>query len=214
MGDQGLSAPPSFLPTPGEPAILWKDWKKLFLTYILATGADQYGPVRKQAVLLHNLGVEGRRLYENLPELSLGVGNGEPSNVYEMTMKMLDLRFTTKVNVVLERHKFFCRMQKADEDIASYVAALRGLSLTCCFEGLADSLIRDQIVRCTNNKKVREKLLIKGPTLEEAIQIAKGLEHTDLWIREMENCSNSGKNPIEKKEHVEKGGGEGEFKQI
>lgn len=91
MSDQGLSAPPSFLPTPGEPVILWKDWKKLFLTYILATGADKHGPVRKQAILLHNLGVEGRRLYENLPEVSLGVGDGEPSNVYDMTMKMLDL---------------------------------------------------------------------------------------------------------------------------
>lgn len=109
-----------------------------------------------------------------------------------------------KVNTVLERHKFFCRIQKPDEDIASYVAALRGLSLTCCFENLTDSLIRDQIVRCTNNKRVREKLLIKDPTLEEAIQIAKGLEHTDLWIREMETYGNTGKISLEGKEQNDK----------
>lgn len=66
-----------------------------------------YGPVRKQAILLHHLGVEGRRLHEDLPEISLGMGDGQPSNVYEMTMQMLDAHFITRVNIVLERHIFF-----------------------------------------------------------------------------------------------------------
>ncbi|KAJ1092682.1 hypothetical protein NDU88_005792 [Pleurodeles waltl] len=49
-----------------------------------------------------------------------------------------------------------CAMYRQDEDIMSYVATLRGLAVTCDFRDLCDSLIRDQIVRCTNNKKVKE----------------------------------------------------------
>ncbi|KAJ1206774.1 hypothetical protein NDU88_002172 [Pleurodeles waltl] len=50
------------------------------------------------------------------------------------------------------------RVQGHDDDVMSYVAALRGLAVTCDFRDLCDSLIRDQIVRCTSNSKVKEKL--------------------------------------------------------
>ena len=82
MSEQNLSSPPKFLPTPEEPSSPWKQWKESFIMYMVAIGAERYGPVRRQAILLHLLGVEGRRLYEDLPELSLGMGDGLPSNVY------------------------------------------------------------------------------------------------------------------------------------
>ncbi|KAJ1200090.1 hypothetical protein NDU88_003918 [Pleurodeles waltl] len=80
-------------------------------------------------------------------------------------------------------------MQNPEEDISSYVATLRGLALSCRFEQLSDSLIRDQIVRCAYNKKIREKLLMKDPNLEEAVQIAKAMEHTAVWLQEMDGSS-------------------------
>ncbi|KAJ1215503.1 hypothetical protein NDU88_003111 [Pleurodeles waltl] len=73
-----------------------------------------------------------------------------------------------------------------DEDVMTYVAALRGLAVTCDFRDLNDSLIRDQIVRSTNNKKVKEKLLSIDPSLEESIQIARSMEHTETWMKEIE----------------------------
>ncbi|KAJ1172151.1 hypothetical protein NDU88_004001 [Pleurodeles waltl] len=152
--------------------------------------------MRRQAILLHHLGVEGRRIYEDLPEVSLGMGDGQPTNVFDMSMQMLDIKFTPKTNLVLERHKFFSRVQKADEDIASCVAALRGLALSCRFEQLADSLIRDQIVRCTFDKRIREKLLMKDPNLEEAIQIAKRMEHTAIWLQEIDEPNKENKQSI------------------
>ncbi|KAJ1129355.1 hypothetical protein NDU88_007726 [Pleurodeles waltl] len=160
----------------------------------MAIGGDRYGPVRRQAIL-HHLGIEGRRIYEDLPVVSLGMGEGQPTNAFEMSMQMLDIQFTPKTNLVLECHKFISRMQKADEDIASYGETLRGLALSCRFEQLSDSLIRDQIVRCTFGKKIREKLLMKDPSLEEAIQIAKRMEHTAVWLQEMDE-SNRGKQSI------------------
>ncbi|KAJ1164589.1 hypothetical protein NDU88_005025 [Pleurodeles waltl] len=81
------------------------------------------------------------------------------------------------------------RLQGQDEDVMTYVAALRGLAVTCDFRDLSDSLIRDQIVRCTNNKKVKEKLLSIDPLLENSIQIARSMEHTEAWIKGIENKS-------------------------
>ncbi|KAJ1110440.1 hypothetical protein NDU88_007791 [Pleurodeles waltl] len=191
-----MSSPPLFLATPGEPPIPWKQWKKVFSTYLLAIGGDRCRPIRRQAILLHHLGIEGRRIYEDLPEVSLGMGDGQPSNLFEMSLQMLDLQFTPKTNLVLERHKFFSRMQNAEKDIASYVATLRGLPLSCCFEQLSDSLIRDQIVRCAYNKKIREKLLMKDPNLEEAIQVAKRMENTAVWLLEMDDSNKEGKQNV------------------
>ncbi|KAJ1214735.1 hypothetical protein NDU88_002352 [Pleurodeles waltl] len=81
------------------------------------------------------------------------------------------------------------RAQGQDEDIMSYVATLRGLAVTCDFRDLYDSLIRDQIVRCTNNKKVKEKLLSMDPTLEECIQVARSMDHTATWMKEVERTN-------------------------
>ncbi|KAJ1184702.1 hypothetical protein NDU88_001505 [Pleurodeles waltl] len=191
-----MSSPPPFLATPGEPPIPWKQWKKMFSTYLLAIGGDRYSPIRRQAILLHHLGIEGKRIYEDLPEVSLGMGDGQPSNLIEMSLQMLDLQFTPKTNLVLERHKFFSRMQGADEDVASYVATLRGLALSCRFEQLSDCLIKDQIVRCAYSKKIREKLLMKDPSLEEAIQVAKRMEHTAVWLQEMDVSNKEGRQNV------------------
>ncbi|XP_069055997.1 CCHC-type zinc finger nucleic acid binding protein-like [Pleurodeles waltl] len=87
-------------------------------------------------------------------------------------------------------------MQNAEEDMASYVATLRGLALSCRFEQLSDSPIRDQLVRCAYTKKIRKKLLLKDPNLDEAIQIAKRMEHTALWLQEMDNSTKEGKQNV------------------
>ncbi|KAJ1213787.1 hypothetical protein NDU88_001418 [Pleurodeles waltl] len=186
MGDQSISAPPPFLATSGDPPIPWKQWKKLFNTYMLEIGRDRYAPPRRQTILLHHLGIEGRRIYENLPEVSLGMGDGQPTNVFDMSVQMLDAQFTPKTYLVLQSHTVFSRVQRRDKDIASYVASLQGLALSCEFDRLLDSLIIDQLVKCAHDKRIREKLLMKDPNLEEAIQIAKRMEHAGVWVQEME----------------------------
>ncbi|KAJ1186517.1 hypothetical protein NDU88_003298 [Pleurodeles waltl] len=189
MAEQTISAPPCFLPLPGKPMILWKRWQNIFTTYLLAIGGDKYSPVRKQAILLHHLGTEGRRIYDDLPEVSLGMVEGQPMNVYEMSLPMLEKHFTPKIIIVFEWHRFFSQVQGLDEDIMTYVAALRGLAVTCDFRDLSDSLIHDQHVRCMNNKKVKEKLLATDPSLEESKHIARSMEHTEAWIKEIETKS-------------------------
>ena len=97
----------------------------------------------------------------------------------------LELHFGEKVNVTLERHKFFTRIQGRQESVLSYVAVLRGLANLCEFGALNDSLIKDQVTRCTNSTKIQEKLLAKNPSLQEAIEIARSVEHTAQCIKEL-----------------------------
>ncbi|KAJ1186028.1 hypothetical protein NDU88_002813 [Pleurodeles waltl] len=118
--------------------------------------------------------------------MSLGMGDGQPANPYDMFLQMLETHFTPKISIVFEQHKFFSRVHGYDEDVLTYVAALRGLAVTCDFQNLNDSLIRDQIVRCTNSKKVKERLLSIDPSLEECIQIVRSMEHTETWMKEIE----------------------------
>lgn len=59
------------------------------------------------------------------------------------------------------------------------------MARTCDFEQLADSLVRDQIVRCTNNVKVQENLLDENPDLKEMLSIVEGMENTSMWVQEM-----------------------------
>ena len=148
---------------------------------------------RKYHILLHNLGIYGRKVFETLPEPLVGRdgGNVDEYNVYEIAMLKLETHFGDKINVVLERHKFFKRVQAKGESVLNYVAVLRGLSKLCEFGNLTDSLIRDQMVRCTNNHRIQEKLLIRNPNLLEAVEIAKGIELTEMCMKEMCNPDNA-----------------------
>ncbi|KAJ1132943.1 hypothetical protein NDU88_011244 [Pleurodeles waltl] len=185
MATPTMSQPPPFLSDKGEPILPWKRCKNLFDSYLIAIGGEKFSPARKQAVLLHNLGIEGRNIYDCLETLPIGGAEGESRDIYDMYVTMLAAHFESKLNVVLERLTFFARSQGKSESVGNVVAALRTPGCTCDFGDITDSLICDQLVRCTNNKRVQEKLLTKNPDLREAIAIVEGMESTNNWIKEM-----------------------------
>ncbi|XP_077484286.1 transmembrane protein 161-like emei isoform X5 [Amblyomma americanum] len=134
-----LHQPPEFLPTPGKPAIPWTQWHRLFKNYLLASGSDAHPPARRKALLLHCLGVEGQRLYYALPEEKSSTpptegkeGSGT-SDEYDAAVATLDACFTSKTNVVVERHRFGQRTQLPGETATAFVTALRELALSCDF---------------------------------------------------------------------------------
>ena len=129
MANNFLQPITPFLPSPGSPTILWKQWKGQFEIYMLASDAMQMAAERRRAILLHSLGAEGQRIFQALPTLE--AAEGEDS--FHLTMRMLDSHFLPKINVVARRHEFRQREQLADETIDVYVAALRELAVTCDF---------------------------------------------------------------------------------
>ena len=184
----GLQPPPSFLPTPGSPAIPWKQWKALFENFLLASGASKFNDDRRRAMLLHCLGPEGQRVFHTLPATSEEAAGTSasaddtpaasvPPCSYAETLKRLDSHFTPAVNVVAERYRFRQRGQHHDEPVDDYVSSLRALSVNCEFGSMRDEFIRDQLVEKTNSGRIRERLLAEPKlTLQSAITLARTME--------------------------------------
>ncbi len=140
----GISTfPTPFLPCPGEPAIPFDTWLRMFKNYLLIVGAsgDAWPVERKRALLPHCLGTEGHRLFYTLPN---------QGNSMEDAIATLKAHFAPRRNIVAERHAFRKRVQAPEETILQYVAALRDLAATCDFEDTLDDMLRDQ-----KNKKIK-----------------------------------------------------------
>ncbi|KAJ1122264.1 hypothetical protein NDU88_000760 [Pleurodeles waltl] len=128
------------------------------------------------------LGAVGLGEFKNLPSMD-NVGNVD---VYQLAKKKLHERYGRKINVVLERYNFYSRTQHDDETIDQFVAALRGLAITCNFEQISyDQVLRDQILMKTKSRKIQEKLWSCGSelTLKGAIDVARTMEVSEKCIR-------------------------------
>ena len=107
-----------FLPGAGKPTIPFDTWAKMFENYLLAIHAegDDWPYTRLRAILLHCLGTEGQRVFYTLADAGAS---------YKEAMDALRAHFIPAINVGVERHKFGRRIQKTEETITEYVAALQ-----------------------------------------------------------------------------------------
>lgn len=62
-----LKPPVAFLEYPGELKLSFNAWEKLFQNYFLAIRGEEFSTERKRALLIHCLGTEEQRIYNNLP---------------------------------------------------------------------------------------------------------------------------------------------------
>ena len=170
----GLKQPDSFLDKPGSITMPWKTWVAQFENYLVASGGTNYAVALKKALLLHCLGKEGQRVFQNLPD-----HDNPPAGAseYDKALLVLEKHFGPKINVVAERYKFRQRAQRPGETAQDYVAALRELAVTCNFGAMRDEMIRDQLVEKTTSDKIRENLFMEeNLTLARAIQVATRIE--------------------------------------
>ncbi|KAI2642379.1 Retrovirus-related Pol polyprotein from transposon opus [Labeo rohita] len=88
------------------------------------------------------------------------------------------------------------RVQRADETITQYIAALRALSAPCTFGQMESEMLRDQLIANASLSAVRDKLLLEEDlTLEKAITIACQVEaavkNLSLLCHSTGNATNS-----------------------
>lgn len=174
---------PSFLlPCPGEPAMPFGTWLRIFdyyLRVIDATG-DAWPDDIRTAVLLHCLGTEGQRIFYSLPNRG---------TTYKDAEAALKAYFVPKANIVAERHAFCRCCQAPHETVIQYVAALRELVVTCEFGACADDMIRDQSVENVLSPRIRERLLLEiDLTLDRAVTIASQIESAADHAKSSSNC--------------------------
>ncbi|XP_063831961.1 uncharacterized protein LOC135081157 [Ostrinia nubilalis] len=178
---QGLSlAQPPPLSFEGDLAKNFKTWIRHVELYMVATECHKKSSEIKAAILLHLLGEEGVDKFDtiDLPEAK--------KKDYDEVLKALGDYCMPKTNESINRHTFFNRNQKEGENITEYVAQLKKLSVTCNFEGLRDSLIKDRIIGGLLDKTLQERLLREQElSLEKCINMCKTAEIATQYMRKL-----------------------------
>ncbi|XP_043219856.1 uncharacterized protein LOC122380615 [Amphibalanus amphitrite] len=154
---EGIRPPAAFLPLPGPPVVPWNNWFPDFEVYAMAIGWSAWSQERQQALLLHCLGQEGRRLFR--AECPGGIVKTEPSDttLVEDTVAVLCRLFVSKTDIISERIKFRkCRQQASS--VRTYLANLREGSQKCAFGNLEDEMIRDQFLEGCSSQRLKERL--------------------------------------------------------
>lgn len=121
-------------------------------------------------MLLHSLGPEGLRVYNQMQKPE------RPGDLDIFKTALLDLseHYSPTVCIGVTRRAFFKRKQFQHESVDEYVSSLKTLAAKCKFGPLHDEFIRDQIVVCTKNKGIQDRLWIEGESsLRDVIALVK-----------------------------------------
>ena len=165
-----LSNITQFLPCPGDPVLKWSTWKRLFTDHLIANGLDTVPEQRKLAILRSSLGTEGYRICSEMCP---------PNLDFQQTLDSLDQRFSPPASTIFNRHQFNSRFQQTGENSLQFVTTLRALAHKCEYpQNICEELVRDRFVAGTNNRELRERLLLEDDTLtlSAALHIAQTIE--------------------------------------
>lgn len=132
------------------------------------SGAVSYPDGHKPTILLHCLGVKGKRVYCALPDVLSPVGTlasttteqaesatatSTSSTTFPAVVSKLDKFFMPTLNRTLELYKFRFCAQLHKERVEEYANAQRRLASTCHFRDFQDEIICDQLVEKVRSKK-------------------------------------------------------------
>jgi hypothetical protein len=99
---------------------------------------------QKKALLLHCAGLNVQQIFESLEESEFG--GGSKMDEYEVTLKLLDEYFSSKVNVPYERHVFSQMKQEDGETVDQFMVKLRHQAENCSFGEGHPEQIREQVI--------------------------------------------------------------------
>ncbi|XP_072141268.1 uncharacterized protein [Dermacentor andersoni] len=145
MPHGGFPASPLFLPAPGEPAVPWQQWKRVFLNFLEAIGGDELQPKPCRAILLNSLGAEGQRILYSIlaqgADVTADAKTEDKVGQFKDALAALDTHFTSATNDLVERCRFRQRRQLPGETFQAFTNSLRDLASTCNFGSVTDSMI-------------------------------------------------------------------------
>ncbi|XP_049878483.1 uncharacterized protein LOC126375547 [Pectinophora gossypiella] len=143
----------------------WTKWKRAYDIYVNACELNKKSAAIQLNILLHIIGEQCREIVDQ---------SDSKCTTVEQVLIKLDERFIKKKNVTVERHRFFKRDQKGNENIEQYVFELRKLAETCEFGNLKEELIKDRLVCGVTSKAICERLLREEDlTLKKAMEICQ-----------------------------------------
>ncbi|XP_060761945.1 uncharacterized protein K02A2.6-like [Neoarius graeffei] len=127
---------------------------------------------KKVSAFLSTIGPDAYCLLKNLTAPT------KPSTMgYKALIKELTDHFKPEKNVIAERFRFQRRNQQEGESIASFIVALKQLSIHCEFAGHLDEALRDRFVCGLRSEAMQKKLLTEwNLTFKSACDIACTME--------------------------------------
>ncbi|XP_067122089.1 uncharacterized protein [Centruroides vittatus] len=181
----------------GNLAHNWSIWYQKFKIFLQASNLESESDSRKVAIFLRYVGEDALQVFNSF---NLDMDNCQ----YLDVVNKFESHCKPKTNLTIERYNFLTRRQKPDESIEDFVTALKNLSLTCEFDNLRESLVRDMFIvgLSSNNKVIRARLLQEqGLNLTKAISIAKSIEITHRQAEQIEKNSDAQILKVEKFNH-------------
>ena len=162
----------------------WSYFREQWNDYEIATGLRE----KDEKVRVANLrGIMGKDCSNIYKRLAL---EEEEKQRFTSILDGLEKHFKPALNVTYERFIFNICDQQSHETIDEYVNKVRGLSETCEFGTLRDSLIKDRIVLGTKNKQVRVTLLNqKELILEKALSVCRSNKLTEQHLLKINDNS-------------------------
>ena len=141
----------------------WSQWIERLEQYF---DLNEITDEKKQvAMLLTMVGSKGYNLFRNLclPDLP-------KSKTFKQLTKLMQNHLQPPPSEIAERYKFKLCMQKDSEDVKTFCARLKGLSMHCNFKTQLTENLRDQFVCGIESSSTKEKLLRSG--IATAMEIA------------------------------------------
>ena len=192
-----LRAPAPFLMAPGRPTTPWSQWLGEFQIFAVASGWDEWPVQRREALLLHCVGQEARRLYFAAAKPAQGVATGaqeaaiqaqEEDGVKEEQRPTAAVDPVAAISAVFQRlfperrathseRMLFRRCYQLDRSPAVYLTELQDLSSRCAFGDLQEQLICEQFIEGCRDDKMRERLCREPAlTVSRILEVAEELE--------------------------------------
>ena len=174
--------PPINLPPP-KPLVMnenldenWRQWKKIWRRYEIATGTYKQDELVRVATLLSVIGEDAAKTFDTFTW-----SDGEKEDSIKDVLAKFDEYCEPRKQVIFERYRFNNRLQMPGEDVATYLTELRVIAKNCAHETITpDEILRDRLVLGLRDEKVRERLLrINDLTLHKTVDICKAAEQTN-----------------------------------
>lgn len=166
-----------------------RKFKRDYGFFVVATGRQQKFKSVQAATLLNLIGPEAMDLFETFEMEE--ADKGDPEKI----LKAFEAHAKLQPNETFERFVFMSRMRKPDESIEQYIADLKKLSKTCGYEGLTESMVRDNIIRHMSDTKLQQNVLkIKDLTLQTLIENIKVHEASQKQAAEIQGEKTIGVN--------------------
>ncbi|XP_043211322.1 uncharacterized protein K02A2.6-like [Amphibalanus amphitrite] len=192
-----LRAPAPFLVAPGRPTTPWSQWLGEFRIFAVASGWDEWTVQRREALLLHCVGQEARRLYFAAAKPAQGVAPGaqeaaipaqEEDGVKEEGQPTAAVDPVAAISAVFQRlfpetrathseRMLFRRCYQLDRSPAVYLTELQDLSSRCAFGDLQEQLICEQFIEGCRDDRLRGRLCREPAlTVLRILEVAEELE--------------------------------------